>query len=456
MHSPGARLWFERLLRLLSSAGAAFAGAVAGVIRNKWLATHLEAPGLGILAQIVSTQSWLGIAAGLGLGLPVAHAVSRALGRGDADAARRSVWTALSLTSVAAGAAALVGLLFAPAISSAILGSAEHANLVRISMIGVACFALTNTAHAVFSGHSDVRGPLAFAAVGGAAAVVTTFLFVPRWGVMGGVLAAAIHYPAGLLGALLLRRKRYIPAYRSPSRPLFDRKEARALLKIAAAGLLLALTDLGVLLALRAHYLRVNGIASNGLLQAAIALSQQVGSVFYAYYSSYAFGKVTAAATTGGPSAVEAYTRRQWTPLLLLAAAVIGVSMVAATPLLHLLYSSRFDAARPMMAFALLGEFCRVATQAWALGSLPLGGRGLWFAIGVAQPLSLAGAYVLYASLGAGTMSLPWAYASAGIVTLGGAIARMSRAGVAPGRRELIALLVGFAVLGMTLIGVVR
>jgi O-antigen/teichoic acid export membrane protein len=446
MPSPRHRLWIDRSIRLIVSAGAILVTGVVSVVRNKWLAVHIAASGLGTIAQVVSAQNWLGTAAALGLGFPLGRTVGEALGRGDERAAARTFWTAITLTTVSTIVATAAGLLFAPALSRALLGSPEYAPLVRISMIGLAGFALSATWNGLFAGRSDLEGPLVYAIVGGAASVAAVFFLVPRWGLSGAVLAISVMYPIGLVGALALRHRAYAPAFTRPTAPWFDSREARALLGVAGAALVLSLLDLGTLLAIRSSYLRANGVAANGLLQAALALSQQVGSVFYAYLARYAFGKVSAAAADGGEG-VGAYTRRQWTPLLLVATLAIGFTMAAAAPLLHLLYSSRFDPARPMMAYTLFGEFCRVAVQAWALGALPLAGTGLWFAIGVSQPLSVAALYALFASRGVGEMSLPYAYASAGLVTLLVAIVGMRSRGVSMGKREGIALLGALAFL---------
>jgi hypothetical protein len=121
--------------------------------------------------------------------------------------------------------------------------------------------------------------------------------------------------------------------------------------------------------------------------------------------------------------------------------------MVAAAPLLHLLYSSRFDPARTMMAYTLVGEFGRVCLQAVALGSLPLGGAGLWFRIGILQPMTLAVCYAGFAATGSGELSLPRAYATAAAVTLGISAWMMARAGVSLGARQLAVAGAGYALL---------
>jgi hypothetical protein len=200
--------------------------------------------------------------------------------------------------------------------------------------------------------------------------------------------------------------------------------------------------DQGVLLAVRAHVVHANGPAANGLLQAALAMSQQVGALFYAYLGSYAFGKISA---TGSAAGIQAYTRRQWLPLVAAAALVLAFAMVAAAPLLHLLYSSRFDPARAMMSYTLVGEFGRVCLQAVALGSLPLGGARLWFRIGLVQPASVAACYAAFAATGSGPLSLPRAYAAAGAVTFVAGSWMMARAGVSLGWRNLAVAAGGYA-----------
>lgn len=435
MRSERVRLWRDRFLRFVAGASSTLLSAVFGVIRNKWLATHLEAAGIGVISQVVAGQAWLGALVGLGLGLPVTRAIGAAVAKGDDERARRVVWTALLLVAAAALPIAVAGVVFAAPISVALLGSADYATLVRILMFGVVGMGAFWIVQAMCAGRSDVRAPIGFAAGAGIVATGLTFALVPRFGLVGAAVAAALLYPAGVVTMLLVHRRRHDRAILPRPRPAFDRGEAKALLSVSGAALLLPLADQGTLLALRAHFLRANGIAANGLLQAAIALSQQVGALFYAYLASYAFGKISGA---GGRDGIEAYTRRQWLPMIGLAAIAIGCAMLGAAPLLHLLYSSRFDAARPMMAATLLGEFGRVGVQAVALGSLPLGGARLWASVGIVQPVALAGCYAAYVAAGAGAMTLPRAYATAGAISFVAAMALMARSGVTLRRRDLL------------------
>lgn len=444
MPSPSVSLWRDRLVRFAAGAGGTTVSAVAGVVRNKWLATHLETTGLGIVSQIVASQSWFGTVIGLGLGLPVTRAVAAAVGRGDDAAARRTATTAFALVSATALPASVLVLAFAEPISSLLLGTANHASLVRVSVLGLTGVGLYGVAQGLCAGRSDVRAAIAFALGGAGAATLLTFALVPRFGLFGAAVAAAALYPVGVAGMLWTHSRRHPDALSPLPRPLLDRREAGALLGVAGAALALPVLDQGVLLALRAHVVRTHGPAANGLLQAALALSQQVGALFYAYLASYALGKVSAA---GAGIGIQAYTRKQWIPLVGAAALALAFAMVAAAPLLHLLYSDRFDPARVMMSYTLVGEFGRVCLQAVAIGSLPLGGAGLWFRIGLMQPVSLAICYVGFAAAGAGPLTLPRAYAAAGAVTFVAGVWMMARAGVSLGARNLAVAGVGYFLL---------
>jgi len=444
MPSPNVSLWRDRLLRFAAGAGGTIVSAFAGVIRNKWLATHLETTGLGIVAQVVASQAWFGTLIGLGLGLPVTRAIAAAAGRGDEEAARRTATTAFALVSAAALPAALLILVFARQISVLLLGTPDHAALIRVSVFGLTGVGLFGVAQGLCAGRSDVRAPIAFALGGSGVATVLTLALVPRFGIFGAAVAAAVLYPVGVATMLRMHAGRHPEAFLPRPKRLFDRSEAAALLGVAGAALVLPVVDQGVMLALRAHVVRVHGPAANGLLQAALALSQQVGALFYAYLASYALGKISA---VGGATGIEAYTRKQWAPLVGAAALALAFAMIAGGPLLHLLYSSRFDPARAMMAYTLVGEYGRVCLQAAALGSLPLGGAKLWFRIGLLQPVSLAVCYTAFVATGSGPLSLPRAYATAGALTFGLGAWMMTRAGVSLGARNVAVAAGGYAVL---------
>lgn len=293
-------------------------------------------------------------------------------------------------------------------------------------MLGVAALALHVVVSGLFYGRSDVHAPLIVSFAGGIVAVVTTMALVPAAGLTGGAIGLAVLVPAGLAAALWSRRAVHRETLIPPPSPRFDPATARALLRVGLAALVLAMLDLGTPLVLRAHYLRVHGLPANGLLQAAMALAQQGSGVFFAYLAAYAFGRISG---QQGTASIRDYTRRHWTPLVALAAGAFALAMLLATPLLLLFYSDRFTPARPLMAWTLFAEFCRVMAQVWSLGALPLGALRSWIAIGASGPVVFVVAYALLAS-SQGVMSMPYAAALTALAQLVVAGLLMSRRGI--------------------------
>jgi O-antigen/teichoic acid export membrane protein len=383
---------------------------------------------------------WLGTVGGMSLALPIARSVGAATGSGDLARARRVIWAASTLLTMSASVVIALGLFFAPMISRALLGSTQYAGLIRIGMVGVAGVAFQQLLWGIFAGRSDLKGPLAFSAVGGLASVAATLYFVPRAGLGGAVLAVSILFPLGCLGAFLLRRKEHASILARPHERALTGALARDLLTVASSALVAALVEQGVFLTIRSHYVRTFGVEANGFLQAGLGISQQVGSLFYAYLSSYAFGKISGAAGVGG---TREYTRKHWSAIMLLAAAALALTSLGAVPLLRLLYSHRFDSAQPLMAWALVGEYGRIGLLTWALGSLPLGGPRLWLPLALVFSVTLGLVYAICIASGAGILSMPKAYAAAGLIAVLVVGAVMSRRGVTLGLRDLIVFAVG-------------
>jgi O-antigen/teichoic acid export membrane protein len=422
-------------MRFALGAATIGVGVVGGIARNKWVAHHLGAAGIGIVGQLTAVQTWLGLAAALGLGIALPPAFGAALGQNDEDRVRRIAWTAFQASASAVAVVAVFGFLFAPFLATQFLADGTLAPLVRISMIGVAGYAAHSLASGLFAGHTDVRAPFTLALASAITGVALTFALVPGTGTPGAVLAVSVMLVVGVAAALTIHRRRYAAVLAGPA-PI-DRDILRALLGIGAAGLVLALVDQGVMLAARAHLIRREGVEANGLLQAGLAFSQQVGGVFYVYLSNYVLGRVS---RLDGAPAIRDYTRRQWRPLIGLAALAFATALLFAGPFLRLFYSERFVAARPLAAWLLLGEYAKVVAQCWVISSLPLGGLKLWLPLVLSFPLAMGLSYVVLVAAGVGLMALPWAYASAGLVGLVAVGIAMSRAGVTLSKGDLAVL----------------
>jgi O-antigen/teichoic acid export membrane protein len=450
MERSGLAVWGTRAGRLALGASANAIGAVGGAIRNKLFAHFLGTEGLGALAQVLAAQTWAGTLAGLGLTVPVTVAVGAAHAAGDTVDIRRTVRAALGLVAAGTAAMGIAGLLFAGPLARLLLGPHADPTLIAIGVLGMAGIAFQATIQALFAGRSDVRATVTYAAIGNLVAVAAVAALVPAFGLRGAVLGVALFWPVAIAGTLWRHRADYA-SYFAPAPAGGGRGEARALLKVALGALALSFLDQGTMLAIRTHYARTQGFDANGLLQAALALSQQVGAVFYAYLGSYAFGKVSGAA---GAAGIADYTRRQAAAFLAAAAVAFAAAMLLASPLLRLFYSSRFDPAQPLMAWTMFGEFAKVGMQAWMFGALPLGGLRLFMPLGASYPLAMAVGYAAATALGAGRMSVPAAYAFAACTALTVSGIVMSARGVAFTPRALLVL--GLGLVGLAALAGVR
>jgi O-antigen/teichoic acid export membrane protein len=429
-------VWNDRAARLWFAAAASAVGALGGIARNKWLALHFAPAGLGVLGQLASGQTWLGTATALGLGLPVARAIGAARARADVPAIRRVTSTALGLVALTTVVTAALGIVFAPAWSAALFGTPGYAGLVRISMLAVVGIGFQGPVLGMFAGFSDVRAPVTYAVIGTLAVVGVLLVVVPRFGLAGAAWSVGLFWVAAIPLTLVFHRATYAPALQ-PAGPRIDPAEARPLLRLGGAALLLSVIDQGTLLALRAHYVRMAGLEANGLLQAALALAQMCGGVFYGYLSGYAFGRISG---MPGVADMRAYTRRHFGPLVGLAALGFAGVAALAPPLLHLLYSNRFEGAGRMVGWMAFGELNKVAVQIWALAALPLGGVRLWVPIGASAPAGMLVGYLVARALVPPALALPCAYAGGSAFSLVVAGTMMARRGVTLRARELLVL----------------
>src|SRR5262249_53726293 len=150
---------------------------------------------------------------------------------GDPGAVRRTVSTALSAIAACGLAVAVLGLTFAPWIATALLGSSEHAGLVRISMLAVLGLAFQGTIQGIFAGYSDVRPPLTYAIFGNVSVVGLVVLLVPRHGLAGAIWSIAAFWPAAIVLTLFVHHRAYAGALAPPEGARFDRALGRAMLK---------------------------------------------------------------------------------------------------------------------------------------------------------------------------------------------------------------------------------
>jgi putative MATE family efflux protein len=192
--APGTRARVALLLGLAVPAiGSLVSDPLMGLVDTAVVGRigAAELGGLGLAVAVLSTVAWVFNFLVYG----TTSAVAKALGAGDADAARRrvraSVRAALVIGTVVGGALWLAApwLLGALGAVDALVG--PGADYLRVRAIGVPLLMLTYVGHGAFRGASDTRTPLWIAVGSNVVNAVLTILLAGPVGIVG-VAAATV------------------------------------------------------------------------------------------------------------------------------------------------------------------------------------------------------------------------------------------------------------------------
>jgi putative MATE family efflux protein len=162
-----------------------------------------ELGGLGLAVAVLSAVAW----AFNFLVYGTTTSVGRALGAGDADAARRRVRAAVRAALVLGMSVGIVLWMVAPTLLGA-LGAVDAligpgSDYLRVRAIGVPFLMLTFVGHGAFRGASDTRTPLIVAIGSNVLNAVLTVLLVGPFGIIG-VAAATVAAEAAAVAAFVV------------------------------------------------------------------------------------------------------------------------------------------------------------------------------------------------------------------------------------------------------------
>jgi putative MATE family efflux protein len=162
-----------------------------------------ELGGLGLAVAVLSAVSWVFNFLVYG----TTSSVARALGSGDADAARRRVRAAVRAALVLGLSVGVVLWVTAPLLLGA-LGAVDAlvgpgADYLRVRAIGVPFLLLTYVGHGAFRGASDTRTPLLVAVGSNVLNAVLTVLLAGPFGIVG-VAAATVAAEALAVAAFVV------------------------------------------------------------------------------------------------------------------------------------------------------------------------------------------------------------------------------------------------------------
>ena len=162
-----------------------------------------ELGGLGLAVAVLSTVAWVFNFLVYG----TTSSIGRALGAGDAGAARRRVRAAVRAALVLGMSVGVILWMVAPTLLGA-LGAVDAligpgSDYLRVRAIGVPFLMLTYVGHGAFRGASDTRTPLIVAIGSNVLNAVLTVLLVGPFGIIG-VAAATVAAEAAAVAAFVV------------------------------------------------------------------------------------------------------------------------------------------------------------------------------------------------------------------------------------------------------------
>jgi len=353
---------YRQILRATSVIGGATAGSILiGLVRMKVFAMMIGPAGIGLLGLLAAIQTTATAVAGMGTASSGVRYLT--VDTTDPEREQDARWTFWALTLLLA-ALGMVGVwLFRLPIAQLASGRIDDAGAIGWLSVSVALSVIAGAHLSVLQAHRQIAdiarvqiGGALLGAVGGivvvmaagSAGIVPALIMVPL-----GTVVVAMAFGRGVPGIRLLRRV-----------PSSLQSGWRLLLSLGVAMMVSNLIGMAVQIAVRALVVRDLGLDAAGLYQAGWTISvTNIGLVLTAMSADY-FPRLSAVARD--PLREGDMVNQQLHVGLLICAPLI-VGMTALAPLaLHVLYSSRFEAAADFLRWQLLGDIFKMG--GWALG----------------------------------------------------------------------------------------
>lgn len=336
--------------------GAQVVGLVIGLIRNKVVAVWLGAAGVGFSAML--NQVFGIMQAASTLGIPAAGVRAVALARDDADAMALSVRAVRHACIALAGVVAAAFAIVSPVLSHGLFQDYQHAGDILILVLGLVFAQMAAAEQTILRGIGRVGGLAKINVVSAAAGALVTIpmvYFVGQRGIAPSILASSI-----ALYWFSRRASRALPIVGElPSREAVSGK-AWSLAKIGAA--FFGLTIIGMLLSLGLSVMvqRQEGIAGNGIYQAAAALTVTIASFVLSAMGQDFYPKVVHLLGKGQKEEAGIYCANQVEMGLLMALPILATVAAFSHELILVAYSGDFHAADPLVGILAASCWARI------------------------------------------------------------------------------------------------
>jgi len=363
-----------------------------GIVRTKAMAVLLGPSGIGLLGLYGSIVDLAQSIAGMGVNSSGVRQIAEAVGSGDTERIARTaiVLRRTALILGALGAALLV--VFCRLVSGWTFGTAEHAAAIAWLALAVFFGAVTSGQTALIQGMRRIADLAKMGVLGGVYGTIVSVIlvyFLREQGVVPSLIAIAV---MSVLMSWWFSRK---VKFKTPALSVSQvRNEAGGLLKLGFAFMASGLLILGAGYAVRIIIVRKIGIDAAGLYQASWYLGvTYVGLILQAMAADF-YPRLTAAIENRAEC--NRLVNEQAQISLLLAGPGVIATLTFAPVVIALLYSSKFDAAVPLLRWICLGAALQVIT--WPMGFIIVskGRQSIFFWC----ELAYTGVYIALAWLG--------------------------------------------------------
>lgn len=353
---------------------------LTSIARTKAAALLLGPSGVGTLSLFQSSITLLGSVSGLGIGNSSVREIAEADGTGDhlrVNKASSIVFRLVLLTGVLGW---LLAAIFAFPISKVAFGNYDHAGSIVILGASLLLSTVGGSYAAILQGTRKI-GKLAklqvLTNVASAAIAITLFLFFGKQAIVPSILAGAL---ASCLISWKMGRSTFASFEKTSWSETYE--GSKKLISMGIAFMWNAVSTGLVAFGIRAMVVRYEGVESNGIYQAAWAISGMFAGFILQAMGTDFYPRLTAASTE--PRRMSQLINEQTEIGVLLAGPGVLFTLSLAPFLMEWLYSAKFVPATPVVCWFVLGVFGQVVS--WPLGFVQIA-RGLSRSFIVTQTL---------------------------------------------------------------------
>jgi antigen flippase len=377
--SPDAQEQGQTYLQILKSTlligGSSVINVAFAIVRNKAIAVMLGPEGIGLLSLYSSIVDIAQALAGLGVQSSGVRQIAESVGTGDAERIARTATVLSRVSLVLALAGGLLLALLALPVAHLTFGDYQHAGGVALLSLALVLRVISGGQIALLQG---LRNISSLAMVGVLGALASTVIIVPLIYLLG--TQAIVPSIVAVAAATLLVSWWYSRSIRPATvdMPMHEfGKETAGLLKLGFVFMISSFLTVGVAYAIRIIVLRHEGIAAAGLYQAAWSIGGLYAGFILQAMGTDFYPRLTAISQDN--AACNRLVNEQTQVSILLAGPGVIATLTFAPLVMHLFYSSEFQAATDLLRWICLGMMLRII--AWPIGFIVLakGEQAIYF-----------------------------------------------------------------------------